>query len=232
MLKTKPDQKKEEKVPIDVSACNAANERRCGVKGVYDLFEDDQSAGDVRITRYIWDDRENFLYNMRAVRDGASFMRMHDGGFVRMHVAGELMMSDTVMERGTNYDFIYEARGRVLIAVLGIGMVLRNILEKPEIEHVTVVELSPHVIALVGEKFKSPKLTIVQGDIFEYKTAEKFDALYFDIWPSISVDNLEEIKKLHNKFKHKKNPGAYMDSWMKTYLQKKRAQDARARRWW
>jgi spermidine synthase len=208
------------------------NEQRTGVKGVYNLYNDLEECGDVRIKRYIYDaDNEHPLVNIMNARDGAAFMRMYDGGYVKMIVGNELMMSDTVMERNSNYNFIYEAHGRVLIAGLGLGMVLHNILNRERVKHITVVEINKNVIKLVAPKFVHPKLDIVHGDIFEYRPQEKFDSIYFDIWPGIRQDNLDDIRKLHARFKFKKNAGGMMDSWMKEYLQKVRARENRNKYW-
>jgi hypothetical protein len=207
--------------------CNLKNERRTGMKGVYDLFKDREESGDVKIIRYTWTESDDPIYNLRAHRDGHGFMAMYPGAYVKMIVGKELMMSDTVMERLTNHDFIHNAKGNVLIAGLGLGMVLRNIIDRPTISKITVVELSPDVIKLVAPKFKNPKLEIIEGNIFEFKTQEKFDSIYFDIWPGISQDNLEDIRALHHKFKSRKNEGAYMESWMADYLRRQRKKDLR-----
>jgi hypothetical protein len=224
-----------EKEKINLELCHLLNDKRAGgIKGVWNLFKEQEKCGSVFISRYIYEDARNPLYNLRLVRDGLSFMRMYDGGYVRMHVRGELMMSDTVFERHTNSEFINAAKGNVLIAGLGIGMVLHNILDKPEVTRVTVVEINKDVITLVGAKFQHEKLTIVNGNIFTFNTQEKYDAIYFDIWPTISQDNLEDMRKLHIKFRFKKNEGAYVDSWMRTFLKKQARKEKRNSKpnWW
>jgi hypothetical protein len=147
---------------------------------------------------------------------------------------GAVVMSDTPMEQHTNLGVAHEARGDVLIAGLGIGMVLWRILHKPEVDTVLVVERSADVIALVlPAMMKHPhadKLAVVEGDIFEWKPepGRKFDCIYFDIWTDVCTDNLADMAKLHQRFKGRKKPGAWMDSWQRGTLKYRREQERRA----
>jgi spermidine synthase len=90
------------------------------------------------------------------------------------------MMSDTNMERRSNWQVKDNAHGRVLIAGLGIGMILHPILDPTRaiisrragealqpVEHVTVVELNQDVIDLVAPSLAryGDRVTIVKADI-------------------------------------------------------------------
>lgn len=155
------------------------------------------------------------------------------GRYARLVVGDEVVMSDTTMERRSNYSVVLKARGDVLVAGLGLGMVLIPILKKPEVLVVTVVEKNPDVIKLVERhvrrfvgKNNSDKLTVVHDDIFSYRPTQKFDVIYFDIWNEIDGDNLPSIAKLHQKFKSKlkRSDGVkpWMNSWMANYLRSER----------
>ena len=149
---------------------------------------------------------------------------MYDGKFVRLTVNGKLMMSDTTMERISNLDFINNAKGRVMIAGLGIGLILEAILNKEEVSEVVVIEKYQDVIDLVEPIYQHPKLKIICADIFEHEmpTSEKFDVIYFDIWADISTSNLVEMKKLHNKYKvNKRSKDSFMDSWLRDFLKQR-----------
>jgi len=146
------------------------------------------------------------------------------GDYVQLYVKGQLMMSDTRMEKVTNYEFLSAASGDVLIAGLGIGMVLRPLLQDPKVTSITVVEKYQDVIDLV--KVDSPKLNIICADIFDWKPAKgtKYHTIYFDIWPDICLDNLEEMVTLHRRFARCKVSGGWMDSWTrKDLLARKRS---------
>jgi len=196
-----------------------------GVSGVANMYPDKMEIGGAKITKYEFKESENPLYNLRAMRDGGRIFEIYDGEYVRLVVNGELMMSDTPMERYSNRDFIENANGRVFIAGLGIGLIIKAIIDKPEVEEVVVVEKYKDVIDMVAPKFSHPKLKIVEADIFEYKMGkeEKYDTIYFDIWPKISIENLDEMRVLHARFKyHKRSKESYMESWMRDFLRKRK----------
>lgn len=131
-----------------------------------------------------------------------------------------VIMSDTWMEKQTNVTAYKKARGDVLIAGLGLGMVLLAIQKKPEVSSVTVVELEQEIIDLVKHQLPlNSKVTIIQGDIFQFKTDQKFDTIYFDIWDTLCADNWEEMKKLHRKFRSRLKANGWMSSWRKDYHQ-------------
>jgi spermidine synthase len=140
------------------------------------------------------------------------------GKHVRLVVCGETMMSDTEMEKASNREFIRMAKGDVLIAGLGIGLIIWPIINKPEVTSVTVIEKYPDVITLVSKSVAHHKLTIIEEDIFNWKTKRMFDTIYFDIWPTISTDNLDEMATLNRKFARRLNPGGWRGSWMEDSL--------------
>lgn len=127
------------------------------------------------------------------------------GEYTRLMRGGQLVMSDTPDEMNDHYSFVRKAKGNVLIAGLGIGMVLYNLLEKADVTHVDVIEISEEVIALVAPWFYErygDRIRIIHADILEYKpdSGIVYDFAWFDIWDDICVDNLETMKKLHRKY--------------------------------
>jgi hypothetical protein len=145
------------------------------------------------------------------------------GDYVKLVVDDAIMMSDTRMEQATNLEFVRAARGSVLIAGLGLGMVLVPLLKKRAVHHVLVVEQSLDVIALVQPCFKSKKLLVRHGDIFEWTPSpwERFDTIYFDIWPVMSSENLKQMNKLHRRFAPFLASDGWMDSWCRKALRKR-----------
>ena len=151
------------------------------------------------------------------------------GRYAKLKVNGCLMMSDTSMEHSTNWDVVHEARGHVLIAGLGLGMILHPILAKKEVAHVTVIEKYADVISLVGPSVKHDKLTIIEGDIYEWKPAKgtKYETIYFDIWAEQSTDCLEDMRKLHFRFRPYKIKEGWMNSWRRDELKAQKRRDDR-----
>lgn len=131
----------------------------------------------------------------------------------------EVVMSDSVMEKRTNLDFVYRANGNVLIAGLGIGMIVLAIQDKPEVEKITIVELEQDVINLILPSLPiNEKVNVICSDIHDFETDEKFDVVYCDIWNNIDGENYEEMKKLTRKFKSKinrENKESFIGHWRK-----------------
>lgn len=133
------------------------------------------------------------------------------------------IMSDTPMERRTNRMFVDVAKGDVLIAGLGIGMILWPIFQKEDVEAVTVVELEPDVIEMVEPVFQpiaeeaGIDLRVVQASIFDWPLPKDtmWDTIYFDIWSDISGDNWSEMKKLNRRFSRRLNVGGWKGAWRK-----------------
>lgn len=131
------------------------------------------------------------------------------------HYTEEIMMSDAPQESVTNYEFVRRAHGNILIAGLGIGMILKPILESNTTKSVTVIEKFQDVIDLVHPHIEHPKLQVIHADIFKWLPFDKtkYDIIYFDIWPNICSDNLKEMNKLHKKFTPYLKSRGWMASW-------------------
>lgn len=131
---------------------------------------------------------------------------------------GEIMMSDTWLERWTNREAVTKANGHVLIAGLGIGLIIVPICAKPEVQSVTVIENTPEVVHLVSPHIAHPKLSVIQDDIFTWQPAQQYDTIYFDIWATISADNYPETVLLHRRYSkllNHQNSAAWMGSWLR-----------------
>ena len=205
--------------------------------GVYEKIGlkvgEQKRLGNAQISAFELENAEYSIANLRYKRDGNGFMTYKNGKFIRLIVDGTLVMSDTEMERRTNEEFIEKANGSVFIAGLGIGLVLENLKEKVKsgiVTDITVIEISQDVIDLVSPYFKDMPITYICGDVLQHhvKDGVKYDTIYFDIWPEISTENLDEITFLHNRFKMKKNRNnrnAWMGSWVSDFLRKRRIKE-------
>jgi spermidine synthase len=151
------------------------------------------------------------------------------GKYAKLKINGRLVMSDTYMEHSTNRNVVRQSHGHVLIAGLGLGMIIHPILAKPEVLTVTVVEKCFDVISLITPTVKHDKLTIIEGDIYEWKPTKgtKFDTIYFDIWSEQSTDDLEDMRKLHQRFRPYKVKDGWMNSWRRDELKNRKRQESR-----
>lgn len=185
-----------------------------------------------RITHFEVNEDEAKRFNLSCYfTPGGARQAIDPGRYVRLHLDEERepMMSDTPFEQSSNRYFVLDASGDVLIGGLGIGMVVHSLLHRHELEKpkystrildpvrsITVVEIDHRVIELVEPYVRDDRLTVIQGDVFEWKPLNgmKYDSLWFDIWPHVCVDNLPEIARLHQRGKYwKRSKDALMDSW-------------------
>lgn len=118
------------------------------------------------------------------------------GKFVRLIHKGEVVMSDTDMEKRTNANFVRNAHGKVLIGGLGIGLILLAIQDNTEVEKIVVVEKHKEVIDLVKDQLPlNEKVEVVNADVWEYTPTEKFNTIYMDIWNYINTDVYRDSMK-------------------------------------
>lgn len=98
---------------------------------------------------------------------------------------GEVVMEDTPNELRRHLPILTRARGCVLVTGLGLGCVLRGLLSKPEVDHVDVVEIDPHVLELVAGEFAgNPRVTIHRGDseTIAWPAGTRWDYAWHDAW--------------------------------------------------
>ena len=97
------------------------------------------------------------------------------------------------------------ARGRVVVTGLGLGCVVRAMLARGRVEHVTVVEREPDVIAMVW-----PALALAYGDRVALHRADaltgelpagEWDLAWHDIWPTISAAHIPDMFALRLRYR-------------------------------
>ena len=188
-------------------------------------------SGSWKVERFTVGDTNTSIFNLRAaLNPSRNIGHIRSGTYTRLTSHGSVVMSDTPSEIRDHIKFIRLAKGRVLIAGLGLGMVASAVCEKAEVEHVTVIEKSSDVIALVGptlqERF-GDKLEIIEADIYEWKPPKgvEWTVAWYDIWNDICTDNLPQMTKLHRKFGRRVS--YLQDSWRKKDLQAQRRHEQR-----
>ena len=192
--------------------------------------------GVAKVKHFTVNESESQITAFQSMQHPLAFVR--EGRYAKLLVGNTLMMSDTSMERQSNCEFVRRAHGRVLVAGLGLGLILFPLVDRPEVEHITVIEKYQDVIDLVGPSLKEKfgdRLEIVCADIFDWRPTKgtKYNVIYFDVWPDICLDNLKEMEKLHrgfSRFLNRKGPLPWMDSWMKKGLQFQLRRN-KSRRW-
>lgn len=166
-----------------------------------DIPVPDRQSGDWVVQTFTISENAAKFENLRAsFRPGGRYVK--PGTFKRLMYQGHVIMSNTPAEIGDHIYFMHQAKGHVLINGLGLGVCIFGILPKPEIESITVIEISPDVISLVAPYINDARVTVIQDDALEYKPpkGKRYGAVWHDIWPNICADNLEEMAMLHRKY--------------------------------
>lgn len=163
--------------------------------------------GEARIEHFIVTEKDEKVGQLRAVFSFSSLGRCCPAGqYTRLFLGDRLLMSDTPDEIMDHNPLFWRARGRMLINGLGLGVVVRGALMSDQVEHVTVIEINPDVIALVGphlsEAFGSERLEIIEADALTWKPPKgaRYDAVWHDIWDNICTDNLPDMHRLHRRY--------------------------------
>lgn len=193
--------------------------------------------GMARITHFEIQPEAADHYNIRA----SGRFQVRPGRYVRLAVNGQLYMTDTDMEWGSNQAVMYKANGDVLIAGLGVGLILVPILVKQSVRSVTVLEKFPDVITLTEPHIRKAagadgyKLTVVEADALTWKppAGQMWDVIYFDIWPDICTDTLSEIATLKRRYARRlrrEGTNPWMGAWMEGTLRHRREQERKRER--
>lgn len=144
------------------------------------------------------------------------------GTYKRLRCDGVTVMSNTPAECTDHYQPIQRACGRVLINGLGLGVVLGAMLAKDCVTHVTVIEQSEDVIALVAPTFTTDgRVKIICADAYTWQPPRgiRYDVVWHDIWDTLCEDNLPEMAKLHRKYGRRCD---WQGSWGKEFCKRMR----------
>lgn len=201
---------------------------------MFDIIPEGKS-GNAKVGYFTVSDEEAERFNLRNLINKKPEFNILPGKYTRLLIDGEVVMSDTPFEQRTNQEVVEAAKGNVLIAGLGIGMILVPILQNPRVESVTVVEKSADVAALVYTSLvtngpftadERMKLVMVVEDISNFIPKPKyFNTIYFDIWPSVKTDNLISGEKLKKQFRKHLKPGGWMKMWVEKDLRKRKVKE-------
>ena len=130
----------------------------------------------------------------RVVPKGAGFKSSQPGIYeILFHEERKVVMSSNKMEIDDMKSFIEAAHGNVVIGGLGLGIIIKELSEKPSVNSITVIEIDADVIDLIQDRFKkSNKVSIIQGDMrtFDFKNLKNTpDSVYIDIWDNANKDS-------------------------------------------
>jgi spermidine synthase len=146
-------------------------------------WAEDQFYGDPVIVR------ESSEYQRVVITSGPSGLRLYLNGNLQFHSRDEYRYHEALVHPALA---AHGAPRRVLVLGGGDGLALREIFRHPQVQHVTLVELDPHItrlaatlpplLALNGGALADPRLTIVNADAFTWLDGnrEQFDVIVVD----------------------------------------------------
>lgn len=153
---------------------------------------DDVPAGNaglwyVRKFRLSAEGAEKNLAATGKVVPSGRYTGLHRWTDASLHLSqGECVMVDHPAELRTHLNFVLAARGRVLVAGLGLGCVVRGLLLNPRVSSVDVVEREGDVLKLVGTFMPDDRrLRLHHGDVFEWVAEQdgaSWDVGIYDLW--------------------------------------------------
>lgn len=94
---------------------------------------------------------------------------------------GGEIMTDRLGELRAIADFLSRASGSILECGLGLGLFVQAAIAMPAIGTITVIEVEPDIIEMVGSQFNDPRLTIIEGDFRRWHAGvRRFDRAWID----------------------------------------------------
>ena len=137
---------------------------------------------------------------------------------------GNEWMTLTPVDLDTCDEAISEAHGKVVTFGLGLGYYAYMVSQKPEVDEVTVVELSSDVIRLFKKHIlpqipNKDKIKIINADAFDYAEnimpGENFDYAFVDTWRDASDGSpmYEKMKRLQSL-----SPKTKFSYWIENFL--------------
>jgi hypothetical protein len=124
-----------------------------------------------------------------------------------------LLMSDSPQEMFLQYEAYKNAKGKVLVGGLGLGLYANMVALKDEVTEVVVVEIDKDVIKLCRPR--NNKIKVVHDDIWNFikTTNEKFDYAYIDIHSSTGCMEYVRTVLPMRKVLEERFPNMSIDFW-------------------
>lgn len=139
--------------------------------------------------------------------------------FLTLRINGAIAMSDTPQEVMMMRRDARGARGKALVAGLGLGIIVDAI--KDRCSSVTVVEKNPDVIALYRAwKGEAAHDDIVESTIEDFlaTTAERYDYIHLDTWYSMDTQFLPHVNWLIRQAKGRLQSRGRVAAWARDVM--------------
>ena len=142
-----------------------------------------------------WLSRKSYtkgFYIMEGVRGYDYFTVKKPIPVTSLMVGKETWMVDDPLHWYGMQDLAKAARGRVLVAGLGLGLVIHALEDNESVTNIDVVEINMDVINLITPLIGMSKTNIIKDDLWRYlyRTEEAYDTCILDIWVYGETDRI------------------------------------------
>jgi len=113
-----------------------------------------------------------------------------------------VVMSSTPVDVNDIIESLKDFKGSVLLTGLGLGCAVNVLLDKAEVNDITVLEKEIDVINLVAPSFKNNKVKVIHADAFTWTPPKGkiYDFVWHDIFNFRHEIKRDEIKRLNEKY--------------------------------
>jgi hypothetical protein len=125
-----------------------------------------------------------------------SYTLLHRYSWATLHLeTPEVVMEDSWFELQKHLPIWMRAEGRVLVTGLGLGCVVRGLLAKPQVQHITVIEIDKSILRVIGHEFAgNPRVELIHGDALTFHpNGHSWDYAWHDLW----TDGDRDLQCLH-----------------------------------
>lgn len=187
-------------------------------------------TGNARVERFTIDEEGANRHNLHSVFHPGWDRYVVPGTFTCLRINGQLVMSDTSAELHDSVQFLQKAHGDILIGGLGLGWIVQLLLcmpnkrpsyeEQRPITSITVVEISPNVLDLVGPHLKGlpggNKVSFINEDALRWNPkGKRFTCAWWDIWIDANQDNKPQYTILLRRWGHRVE---FQDAWQRSLV--------------
>lgn len=132
---------------------------------------------------------------------------------------GEVWMSDTPFEQEGIVIPVALAKGHVLTSGLGLGLFPHLVTYKQEVKVVDIVEKEEKVIKLVFDQIKTPKMRVIQDDIYHYLETipTRYDFIYLDVWADY-IGPIKDVDRAVSLAQKCLKPGGEVRVWLQELI--------------
>lgn len=169
------------------------------------------------ISHYPVMENGNFKISKIVMEAGRPMEMITQRGFIRYETDIELTvlkennklwMSDRPSELQDMENLARYAKGNVVVAGLGLGVLIHILDAIEEVESITVVEINHDLIEMISPLLP-PKARVIEDDWHQWiqRVEENYDYYILDIWPDICEDNFRGMLDAWEAIKNKKKEG-------------------------